>query len=101
MGSPLAGLSRLRVSRTLLAHSVLLGVLRMFHSVMIIGFIWGWLPVRIRARFSAGTELVLLIPVVDFFVGILVAIFALGALLFWIAPMFERKDAAVTPTPAV
>lgn len=46
-------------------------------------------------------SLALLIPVVDFFVGILVAIFALGALLFWIAPMFERKDVVVTPTPAV
>jgi len=32
--------------------------------VMIIGYIWGWLPVRARARVSAGAELMLLVPVV-------------------------------------
>lgn len=46
-------------------------------------------------------SLVLLIPVVGFLIGILVALFALGALLFWVMPMFERKNAAATPTPAV
>jgi cytoskeletal protein CcmA (bactofilin family) len=55
-------------------------------------------------QFTVGLillSLVLLIPVVDFFVGILVAIFALGALLFWITPLFERKNAAATPMSAV
>jgi len=46
-------------------------------------------------------SLVLLIPVVGFLIGILVALFALGALLFWVMPMFERKNTAATPTPAV
>lgn len=46
-------------------------------------------------------SLVLLIPLVDFFVGILVAIFALGALLLWLASRLVRGNAAVTPTAAV
>lgn len=54
-------------------------------------------------QFAVGLillSLLLLIPVVDFLVGILVALFALGALALWAAPRFARKNAAVTPTPA-
>jgi len=39
-------------------------------------------------------SLILLIPIVDFIVGVLVALFALGALFLWAAPMFQRKGAA-------
>lgn len=42
-------------------------------------------------------SLISLIPILNWFVGVFVAIFALGALFFWAAPMFERKQ---TPAPA-
>lgn len=70
-----------------------------------------WLLGRMQApwaqnrflQFTVGLILlsvVLLIPVVDFLVGILVALFALGALALWAAARFSGKNAAVTPPAA-
>jgi len=52
-------------------------------------------------QFSVGLillSLALLIPLVNLLLGILVALFALGALWLWLAPRVQGRDALVTPT---
>ncbi|MBI4672107.1 MAG: polymer-forming cytoskeletal protein [Chloroflexi bacterium] len=102
---------------SLFIGSVLFGVLAVGYYVfvsyiapIVVSYFGGrWLLERVQPQwaqnryiaFSVGLillSLVSLIPVISWIVGLLVALFALGALYLWAAPMLQRKGATAVQT---